>query len=139
MSAFFMPMQLESEIEFILYVENQIASRDFYLALFQSEPVLDVPGMTEFQLAQHVKLGLMPSNGIAKILDEKVPHPSLGKDIPRCELYLKVKDLAEVYQHVLSLNIPIISEPENRNWGEKVFYCLDLDGHVIAFAEKLVD
>lgn len=136
-SAFFYAMHIQKEIEFILYVENQGASRDFYAALFQQVPSLDVPGMTEFTLAPNVKLGLMPNDGIAKILKDKTPHPEKGKHIPRCELYLNVDDLEQVYQHVLSLNILIISAPENRNWGDRVFYCSDLDGHVIAFAEKV--
>jgi len=130
-------MHIQNEIEFILYVENQKVSRDFYANLFQQAPCLDVPGMTEFTIAPNVKLGLMPNDGIAKILTDKTPHPAKGKHIPRCELYFKVDDLEQVYQHVLSLDLPIISAPENRNWGDRVFYCSDLDGHVIAFAEKV--
>ncbi len=35
---------------FILYVSDQQVSRDFYAAGLGLEPVLDVPGMTEFNL-----------------------------------------------------------------------------------------
>lgn len=62
-------------IETILYVNNQQASTDFYTRLFRQKPDLDVPGMTEFKLAENCKLGLMPNNGIAKILSDKTPHP----------------------------------------------------------------
>jgi len=37
------------EVEFILYVADQEKSKLFYQNLFQLEPSLDVPGMTEFQ------------------------------------------------------------------------------------------
>jgi catechol 2,3-dioxygenase-like lactoylglutathione lyase family enzyme len=45
---------------FILYVRDQQTSRDFYARTLGLEPVLDVPGMTEFQLTDSAILGLMP-------------------------------------------------------------------------------
>jgi catechol 2,3-dioxygenase-like lactoylglutathione lyase family enzyme len=36
---------------FILFVSDPQASRDFYASVFACEPILDVPGMTEFNLA----------------------------------------------------------------------------------------
>ena len=50
--------------EFILYVSDQQRSRDLYAVLLDLDPVLDVPGMTEFDLGG-CKLGLMPEEGIA--------------------------------------------------------------------------
>ena len=49
-----------------LYVEDQKRSREFYQELLMSEPVLDVPGMTEFRLSDAHILGLMPEKGIKK-------------------------------------------------------------------------
>lgn len=80
------------EIEFILYVTNQEKSKCFYQSLFEITPSVDVPGMTEFELTDCTKLGLMPENGIAKILTDKVPHPKQGNGIPRCELYVGLAD-----------------------------------------------
>jgi len=56
------------DVQFILYVRNQTRSKKFYGGLFHLKPIMDVPGMTEFQLTDSVKLGLMPEKGIAKIL-----------------------------------------------------------------------
>ena len=53
-------------VEFILYVADQNRSRNFYAQVLQKEPSLNVPGMTEFDLNETCKLGLMPENGIAK-------------------------------------------------------------------------
>lgn len=80
-------------VEFILYVADQQSSAAFYKQILNREPVLDVPGMTEFMLTENVHLGVMPEAGIAKILGDKMPHPSNGKGISRCELYLYTDDI----------------------------------------------
>jgi len=123
------------EVEFILYVADQEKSKLFYQNLFQLEPSLDVLGMTEFQL-QGCKLGLMPESGIAKILWPKTRHPELGTGIPRCELYLKVSDAKESHKRGIQLGAEEISSVEARDWGDNVGYLSDMDGHIIAFAEK---
>lgn len=124
------------EIEFILYVSNQQKSKDFYQQLLNIKPSLDVPGMTEFKLKEEVKLGLMPEGGIAKILDGKISHPSNGQGIPRCELYLVVENAQEFMDKGIQLGGKEISKLSDRDWGDKVGYISDLDGHVIAFAER---
>jgi PhnB protein len=97
---------------------------------------LDVPGMTEFELASNVKLGLMPENGIAKIIEDKMPHPNEGNGIPRCELYLKVENAALYIQRGIESGGKLISEICVRDWGDEVCYISDLDGHVIALVES---
>lgn len=124
-------------IETILYVSNQKASTEFYQKIFRKIADLDVPGMTEFRLAENCKLGLMPNNGIAKILADKMPHPNNGNGIPRCELYLYVENLQLEYDNAINNGAKLISKIENRDWGDKVCYFSDIDGHVIAFAEKI--
>lgn len=121
--------------EFILYVADQEKSKLFYETLLAITPSLHVPGMTEFNLSPHCKLGLMPENGIAKILNNKTPHPSSGNGIPRCELYLKVPDAATYFKRGLTLGAKEISPFSQRDWGDKVGYIADFDGHVVAFAE----
>ncbi len=123
-------------VEFILFVKNQEESKCFYEKLFRIAPVLHVPGMTEFILSDHCKLGLMPSDGIAKILSTSTPHPNIANGIPRCELYLNVEDASYEFQHAVDIGATIISPAEWRDWNEKVGYLADLDGHIIAFAEK---
>lgn len=123
-------------IEIILYVRDQRASAAFYQKIFKKAPDLDVPGMTEFQLAENVKLGLMPNRGIAKLLGNTLPHPDEGNGIPRCELYLYVDDLRFEYENALKAGSRLLSPPALRDWGDTVCYLADPDGHVIAFAEK---
>lgn len=124
------------ETEFILYVASQERAKLFYQKILGLNPVLDVPGMTEFELSPGLKLGLMPESGINKILAGKTPSPTTGSGIPRCELYLKRGNVKELYQKALEAGAIAISEPANRDWGDEVGYVADPDGHIIAFAHK---
>lgn len=123
--------------EFILYVNNQESSSRFYEAIFRTKPTLEVPGMTEFTLSETLKIGLMPNNGIAKIITPATLHPEKGNGIPRCEFYFYVENIELEFQNALQAGAKIISGIENRNWGDRVCYFADLDGHIIAFAEKI--
>ncbi|MBK8340885.1 MAG: lactoylglutathione lyase [Flavobacteriales bacterium] len=124
------------KFEFILYVRDQHRSRNVYAALLALQPVIDVPGMTEFDLAG-CKLGLMPEEGIAKIITPALPHPSMGAGIPRCEVYLLVDDLAPFSERAVHAGVQMISAAADRSWGHRVVYFADPDGHVIAFAQKM--
>ncbi len=126
-----------NEIEFIIYVKDQQKSKLFYEKILHISPSLDVPGMTEFKLANNVKLGIMPENGIAKIISTHLPHPKDASGIPRCELYLKVNNPSEYMANGIELGGKEISKLQNRDWGDKVGYISDLDGHILAFAEKI--
>jgi uncharacterized glyoxalase superfamily protein PhnB len=130
-------MQHIQFIETILYVHDQQLSTDFYTKLFRKQPDLHVPGMTEFQLAENCKLGLMPNKGIATILSDKMPHPDEGNGIPRCELYFYVEDIQLEFENAVKSGAKLISPIADRNWGDKVCYFADMDGHIIAFAQKL--
>lgn len=120
----------------ILYVSDQKTVISFYSQVLQREPILDVPGMTEFELSPACVLGLMPENGIAKIISPPMPHPASGSGIPRCELYLYVDNVEEACNTAQQHGAQIISLTALRNWGDTACYLSDPDGHVVAFAEK---
>lgn len=124
-------------IETILYVNDQETSCKFYQNIFRKNPDLNVPGMTEFNLSNDCKIGLMPNKGIAKILADKIPHPDSGNGIPRCELYLYVDDIQIEFENATKSGAKLISPIIVRDWGDKVCYFSDPDGHIIAFAEKI--
>jgi len=115
--------------QFILYVSDQEKSTGFYQRVLQLAPCLNVPGMTEFKLSENNKLGLMPEKGIAKILQNKTPHPTTGKGIPRCELYLLLNDVTLYIKRAFENGAKIISPLQEMDWGDR--------GHIIAFAEKI--
>lgn len=120
---------------FIFYVKDQKLSTLFYTSVLNVAPVLNVPGMTEFQLSETSKLGLMPEAGIKRLLSERLPDPGAGQGIPRAELYLRVPDAPQYHARALAAGALELSSALPRDWGETVSYCLDPDGHVIAFAD----
>lgn len=127
---------MTTQLEFILYVSNQEKSSDFYQILLQQKPSLDVSGMTEFTLNDFVKIGLMPNEGIAKIITPKLPHPTSGIGIPRCELYLQVDNIESIFEEAKQAGATEICPITLRDWGDYVGYISDFDGHVIALATK---
>lgn len=129
-------MQIK-RIEFILYVSNQEKSTKFYETILRQNPSLNVPGMTEFSLNEFVKIGLMPNEGIAKIITPILPHPTSGNGIPRCELYLQVENIETIFEEAKRAGAIEISPIALRDWGDTVGYVADFDGHVIAFATKI--
>ncbi len=124
-------------IETILYVSNQQESCIFYQNIFRNPPDLNVPGMTEFIIADNCKIGLMPNKGIANILADKTPHPDSGSGIPRCELYFYVDNIQFEFENAIKSGAKLISPISERDWGDKACYFSDNDGHIIAFAEKI--
>lgn len=126
-----------NNIIFIIYVSKQEESRKFYEKILNQKPVLDVPGMTEFQINEHTKLGLMPEKGIAKILKDKTPNPESGNGIPRCELYIYTDNPEENIELAIKSGAKEISKYQSRDWGDYAGYVSDPDGHIVAFAKKI--
>ena len=93
--------------------------------------------MTEFILSESYKIGLMPNDGIAKILAGNTPHPATGSGVPRCELYFYIEDIQLEFDNALKCGARLISPISDRDWGDRVCYFSDPDGHIIAFAEKI--
>ena len=118
--------------EFILYVADQARSRDFYAQVLAGEPVLDVPGMTEFNLG-NATLGLMPAVDMEDLLRGQIRTG----DSQRCELYLRRDDAEAVMERATMAGGTLLDGLRPRTWGERVGYLLDPDGHVLALATSL--
>ncbi len=122
--------------EIILYVKDQEVSKLFYSKLLRNDPELHVPGMTEFVISEQLKLGLMPSAGIVRLLGDAIHDPEEASGVPRCELYFLVDDVSVEFHHAIHSGAKMISPVASRDWGDVVGYVADPDGHVIAFAQK---
>ena len=118
---------------FILYVRDQERARAFYEAALAVAPRLHVPGMTEFALPGGAVLGLMPEAGIRRLLPS-LPDPTLARGGPRAETYLVVASPSACLERALEAGATELSPVRPRDWGDDVGYCLDPDGHVLAFA-----
>jgi catechol 2,3-dioxygenase-like lactoylglutathione lyase family enzyme len=121
-------------VHFILYVRDQRRSTSFWAAALDAHPTLDVPGMTEFTLGPATVLGLMPAAGIKRLLPA-LADPDTARDVPRAEIYLVVQHAGACHARAVSAGARELSPLEERSWGHRVAYCLDPDGHVLAFAE----
>ena len=119
----------------ILFVTNQEASKAFYSGLLDVQPVLDVPGMTEFRINDGLILGLMPEPAIARLLGFAVADRRLSRSAPSSELYLIVDNANAYYERAIRLGASEVSYLQPRDWGHTVGYCTDLDGHLLALAE----
>lgn len=122
---------------FILYVRDQTQSAEFYARVLDCQPSLNVPGMTEFTLSETCVLGLMPEAGIKRLLGDALPDPARANGIPRSEIYLRVENASAFHHRAIEAGATELSGLAVRNWGDRVAYCLDRDGHVLAFAEKI--
>jgi len=122
--------------EFILYVADQEAATAFWRDVLGQAPSLNVPGMTEFSLADRAVLGLMPEEGIAALLGAALPDPAGARGVPRAEVYLVVDDPAAYHSRALTAGAVELSPLMERDWGDEVAYCIDADGHVLAFASR---
>ena len=120
----------------ILYVHDQPRSARFWQQTLGIAPTLDVPGMTEFPLLGGSVLGLMPEDGIARLLPT-MPRPHAASGIPRAELYLVVEDPAAFHGRALAAGAKELSALQPRDWGDEAAYSLDPDGHVVAFARPV--
>lgn len=130
--------QVISFANLIFYVADQAAATAFWQAVLDRPPTLDVPGMTEFTLGAQVVLGLMPEAGIRSLLGSSLPDPAAARGIPRAELYLVVPDAAAYLARALEAGATELSALTRRSWGDDAAYCLDPDGHVVAFATRPV-
>ena len=127
---------MDSGVMFTLYVKDQERSKLFYESILGISPTLHVPGMTEFSLTQKLSLGIMPGDGIVRILDNKVGNPNEIQGLPRCEVYLFVDNPDLYYDKAIEYGGQGISKGKIRNWGDYVSYCSDYDGNIIAFAKR---
>ena len=131
----------ENKVLFIIYVNNQQISKDFYKKILDIKPELDVPGMTQFKISSNTFLGIMPNEGILKLADKNnindITPPANGTGIPRCEIYLFVDDPENKYEVLLKNGGKPLSNPLIRPWGDLVAYGIDPDGHIIALAKTV--
>ena len=126
-----------NEVIFILYVKDQEKSKCFYEQVLGMSPTLHVPGMTEFKLSPGTSLGIMPGDGIVKILDNKIANPNSIEKIPRCEVYLYVEDPEACLLRLVKAGGIAIDHAKPRNWGDFVSYGVDLDGNILAFGKRI--
>ena len=71
------------KMHLIMYVRDQARSASFYRAVLAIPPELDVPGMTEFVVSTGAVLGLMPEEGIRRLLSPALTGSSAASRVLR--------------------------------------------------------
>jgi len=56
---------------------------------------------------------------------------------PSGSIYLYVNDAHSVFNKAISAGAKPVSNCEDRDWGDRAGYCVDIDGHVIVFARRI--
>ncbi len=102
---------LVHDAEFILYVADQGRARTFYQRVLNTSPVLDVRGMTEFDLG-NATLGLMPATDMQGLLAGRI-EAGRGQ---RCELYLRRPDATQAWERAVVAGATPLDPIKERPW-----------------------
>ena len=106
-------------------VSDISASRSFYERLLGIEADDTVPSRLYFHCGEV----------ILAIIDWKVEP--LGPFRPNPEhLYLCTKDLDATYERAKDVGAENLTALETQPWGERSFYCSDLDGNLLCFVDE---
>ena len=92
--------------------------------------------MCEFKLPDGSTLGIMPSSSLAKLFGEEFVEQKDRKALPNVELYFQIDKAVEFHKRAVQLGATEIRKFAKMDWGDKVAYSLNHDGHILAFAEK---
>jgi catechol 2,3-dioxygenase-like lactoylglutathione lyase family enzyme len=123
---------------FVLFVTDPSRASAFWRATLGFAPRLDVPGMTEFELAPGAVLGLMPVAGVERLFQREI-RPDPGSAHPVAELYLLVDDPAAAWARAVAAGGKAVSAIQPRPWGHEAGYLRDPDGHLFAVARPTPD
>jgi predicted enzyme related to lactoylglutathione lyase len=121
---------------FIIYVEDLSKTKLFYELLFNINPIIDDPGMCEYQLPDGTLLGIMPSTSLEKLFGKSFEKQKNRKALPQTELYFLVEDAKQFHKRAIQLGASEIREFSEMDWGDSAAYSINHDGHILAFAEK---
>lgn len=122
---------------FIIYVDNLDKTKMFYKLLFDIKPIIDEPGMCELELPNGAVLGIMSNSSLEKLFGTEYSINEKKRSSPKFEFYFQVDNAEALYQKALQLGALELRKFAEMDWGDKVAYCINHDGHILAFAEKI--
>jgi lactoylglutathione lyase len=84
-------------------------------------------------------IGLELDDSRLGIVDEAWPAERIGVrrgDAPRFELWVYVDDVDATVAQLREAGVPVLAEPEEMPWGERMAYVGDPDGNPVALAAQ---
>jgi lactoylglutathione lyase len=116
----------------IVYVPDVQRSAAFYAGRLGFHEIFRMPPGDD---AGYIGLELDGSR--LGIVDEAWPAERIGAhrgDGPRFELWVYVDDVDETVARLREAGVPVLAEPEDMPWGERMAYVSDPDGNPVALA-----
>jgi lactoylglutathione lyase len=116
----------------VVYVRDVPAALEFYVNLLGAEERSRVPPGDEA-----VFVGLRLGEGELGVVHEMSPQQLIGKGIgdgPRFELFVYVDDVDDTVQRLKAAEVPVLREPEDMPWGERVAFVSDPEGNPVTLA-----
>jgi lactoylglutathione lyase len=117
----------------ILAVEDLARSVAFYTTAFACTEAVSSPSYVELEIGGSVRLGLYEQAGFGRNIG-RLPASLAPGDISRTELYFRVDAMAAASAKLEAAGARVLSDAQQRPWGEIAAYYADPDGNVIAIA-----
>jgi predicted enzyme related to lactoylglutathione lyase len=119
----------------ILAVEDVRRSAEFYEAIFGWNKTVDEWSYIEFVIGENLRLGLYERTSFG-LNTGRVPERVDRGELTSAELYFYSAHLENTLKRVRDAGGRELSALGRRAWGDQVAYFADLDGNVLAIAEK---
>jgi lactoylglutathione lyase len=116
----------------IVYTPDVKRSAEFYGGRLGFQEIFRMPPGDD---AGYIGLELDDSR--LGIVDEAWPVERIGVrrgDGPRFELWVYVDDVDAAVERLLEAGVPVLADPEDMPWGERMAYVSDPDGNPVALA-----
>jgi lactoylglutathione lyase len=84
-----------------------------------------------------VFVGLRLGEGELAVVHEMSPQQMIGKGLgngPRFELFVYVDDVDGTVQRLRDADVPVLREPDDMFWGERLAFVADPEGNPVTLA-----
>ena len=98
---------------------------------------MDEENYKSFKLPGGGVLSLLPAGSLEKFFGEGLPQRFQGKPTTLAEIYIVVDNPEAMFDKALQLGCRKLRDPERMEWGHRAAYCINHDGHILAFAKPL--
>jgi lactoylglutathione lyase len=116
----------------VIYARNVARTVEFYEQLLGFEKQYQFPPDGEPGY-----VGLRRDEADLGVVHESSPRQMIGVNIgdgPRFELFVYVDDVDAAVQAMRAAGVPVLREPEDMPWGERVAFVADPEGNPVTLA-----
>jgi lactoylglutathione lyase len=116
----------------VIYARDVSRMVDFYERLLGFEKQYQFPPDGEPGY-----VGMRRDGADLGVVHESSPRRMIGVSLgnaPRFELFVYVDDVDEAIQSMRASSVPVLREPENMPWGERVAFVTDPEGNPVTLA-----